>query len=134
MAFYRPVSFTIALVSSDSTGLGKCFHSLRFTLPRIEMGKNITVYILLPCYRIYLHSTTCSSVCLPFLYPDLISLRATDKHFQCQFLFLSLNSRYEKWISSFCTHYLRTPSCMSEFCHLVRHGALSPMCLTVRRP
>lgn len=77
----------------------------------------------LPCHLIYLHSTSCSSVGLPFTYPNPNSLRATDRHFQCQILFLSLNSRYTKWISSFCTHsqlFLRSSSCMFEFSHLTQ--------------
>lgn len=120
ITLYRPVSFTSALVASDSTARTMFSFPYIHTLSYRNGRENHCIHSL-PCHLIYLHSTTCSSAGLPFLYPNPTSLRATDTHFQCQILFLSLNSGHAKWISSFCTHYqlfLRSPSGTFEFSHL----------------
>lgn len=105
---------TTAHASSESTGLGTWFHSLGLTFSLIEMGKKITVIIhfahSLPCYL--------STAQLPPLWAFNFYLQAWVPSerliciFQCQNLFLSLNSRHAKRISPSCTHYqllLRIP-------------------------
>lgn len=115
MAFDWPGSSTTAHVSSDSTGLGTCFHSLQLILSLIEMDKKtivISLCILSSLLPHWLTQHNLFSVGLQFLYPGRISPGPPpDMHFPCQILFMSLSSGHAKCISPSCTSsqlFLRT--------------------------
>lgn len=64
MALYRPGNSTTAHVSSESPGLGICFHSLKLTLSLVETGKKITVIFTL-CTLFLVMSFTRTAQLLP---------------------------------------------------------------------